>query len=111
MVYRRHVAKSNLKAGDTVEAEITGIGTLRNPFVAESGCRQRSGGRNRRPRFSFSSSLKFAFRFPLRVMPSEAKDLLFNEINRLRTADSSCLGMTPRFFQQTVGPVDPGLGS
>ena len=27
----------NLKAGDTVEVEITGIGTLRNPFVAESG--------------------------------------------------------------------------
>src|SRR5450755_332882 len=25
----------NLKAGDTVEVEITGIGTLRNPFVAE----------------------------------------------------------------------------
>jgi 2-keto-4-pentenoate hydratase/2-oxohepta-3-ene-1,7-dioic acid hydratase in catechol pathway len=26
----------NLKAGDVVEVEITGIGTLRNPFVAES---------------------------------------------------------------------------
>lgn len=26
----------NLKAGDVVEIEITGIGTLRNPFVAES---------------------------------------------------------------------------
>jgi 2-keto-4-pentenoate hydratase/2-oxohepta-3-ene-1,7-dioic acid hydratase in catechol pathway len=25
----------NLKAGDTVEVEITGIGTLRNPFIAE----------------------------------------------------------------------------
>jgi 2-keto-4-pentenoate hydratase/2-oxohepta-3-ene-1,7-dioic acid hydratase in catechol pathway len=29
----------NLKAGDTVEVEITGIGTLRNPFVAESDYR------------------------------------------------------------------------
>jgi 2-keto-4-pentenoate hydratase/2-oxohepta-3-ene-1,7-dioic acid hydratase in catechol pathway len=26
----------NLKAGDVVEVEITGIGTLRNPFVAEA---------------------------------------------------------------------------
>ena len=29
----------NLKAGDTVEIEITGIGKLRNTFVAESDCR------------------------------------------------------------------------
>jgi 2-keto-4-pentenoate hydratase/2-oxohepta-3-ene-1,7-dioic acid hydratase in catechol pathway len=29
----------NLKAGDMVEVEITGIGILRNPFVAQSGGR------------------------------------------------------------------------
>ena len=27
----------DLKAGDVVEVEITGLGTLRNPFVAEQG--------------------------------------------------------------------------
>jgi len=27
----------DLKAGDVVEVEITGIGTLRNPFVAAPG--------------------------------------------------------------------------
>ena len=32
-------ASPNLKAGDTVEVEISGIGTLRNPFVAESDSR------------------------------------------------------------------------
>ena len=31
----------NLKAGDVVEVEITGIGTLRNPFVAESASASR----------------------------------------------------------------------
>jgi 2-keto-4-pentenoate hydratase/2-oxohepta-3-ene-1,7-dioic acid hydratase in catechol pathway len=29
-------ASPNLKAGDVCEIDISGIGTLRNPFVAES---------------------------------------------------------------------------
>jgi len=45
--------------------------------------------------------LKFARCFPSGVIPSRARDLLFNKIKQLRKADSSFLGMTPP-FQQTV---------
>jgi hypothetical protein len=46
--------------------------------------------------------LKFARRFPFGVIPSRARDLLFNKIKQLERAGHQLLGLTPGYDREMV---------